>query len=51
MSHRPTFRDNYLHPALEKGWIEPTLPDKPTSSNQKYRLTDQGQKVLSDLKP
>ena len=36
-SHRPTFRKNYLHPALEQNRIERTLPDKPNSKNQKYR--------------
>ena len=37
LSHRPTFRKNYLHPALDKGLIEMTIPDKPNSRNQKYR--------------
>ncbi len=37
LKHRPTFRDNYLLPALELGIIEMTVPDKPNSSNQKYR--------------
>ena len=37
LSHRPTFRKNYLHPALEQNQIERTLPDKPNSKNQKYR--------------
>lgn len=37
LSHRPTFRKNYLHPALEQGLIEMTVPDKPNSRNQKYR--------------
>lgn len=38
LAHRPTFRKNYLQPALEAGLIERTLPDKPNSSLQKYRL-------------
>lgn len=37
LSHRPTFRKNYLAPALEKGIIESTIPDKLNSKNQKYR--------------
>ena len=37
LSHRPTFRNNYLAPALNKGIIARTIPDKPNSKNQKYR--------------
>lgn len=37
LSHRPTFRKNYLHPALDAGLIEMTVPDKPSSRNQRYR--------------
>ena len=37
LSHKPTFRKNYLNPALEHNLIERTVPDKPNSRNQKYR--------------
>lgn len=38
LKHRPTFRKNYLQPALAQGIIERTIPDKPSSSKQRYRL-------------
>ncbi len=38
LTHRPTFRKNYLQPAMDAGLIERTLPDKPNSSLQQYRL-------------
>ena len=47
LSHRPTFRKNYLHPALEAGLIEMTQPDTPRARNQKYRLTVYGMQWLS----
>jgi Fic family protein len=37
LKHRPTFRKNYLHPALEAGLIEMTIPQIPNSRGQKYR--------------
>ena len=49
IKHRPTFRKNYLHPALERGLIEYTIPDKPNSRLQKYRLTKTGHERLAGL--
>jgi Fic family protein len=37
LKHRPTFRKNYVLPAIENGYLEMTIPDKPNSSKQKYR--------------
>jgi ATP-dependent DNA helicase RecG len=45
------FRDRYLVPALDAGLIECTIPDKPTSRLQKYRLTDKGRKLLGMEQP
>ena len=36
------FRKAYLLPALAAGLIERTIPDKPLSSKQRYRLTRAG---------
>ncbi|MFM8409339.1 MAG: Fic family protein, partial [Alphaproteobacteria bacterium] len=44
--HRPTFKANYLRPALAEGLIEMTIPDKPRSSKQRYRLTEAGRARL-----
>jgi ATP-dependent DNA helicase RecG len=40
------FRDAYLVPALEAGLLEMTIPDKPQSRLQKYRLTHKGKGLL-----
>jgi len=47
LKHRPTFRDNYLRPALAAGLIEMTVPERPQSRLQKYRLTAPGRARLS----
>lgn len=38
LSHKPTFRKNYLNPALEHGLIEMYNPESPRSPKQKYRV-------------
>ena len=47
LSDRKSFRERYLQPALADGLIEMTIPDKPRSSKQKYRLTDKGLQVMA----
>ena len=47
-SNRTKFRDQVLRPILEAGWLEMTIPDKPTSSKQKYRLTPLGRHILEN---
>ena len=45
-SDRTKFRDQVLNPLLEAGLIEMTVPDKPNSRLQKYRLTARGRALL-----
>ena len=40
---------HYLRPALDAGLVEMTIPDKPTSGKQKYRLTAWGQELREAL--
>ena len=44
------FRTDYLTPAVYNGYIELTIPDKPNSQNQNYRLTAKGLALKEALK-
>lgn len=46
-TNRTRFRNQEIKPLLESGWLEMTIPDKPTSSRQKYRTTEAGRKTLN----
>ena len=48
-SDRTKFRNQVLNPLLAAGWLEWTMPDKPTSSRQQYRLTAKGRDLLAQL--
>ena len=43
---RTKFRNQEIKPLLEAGWLAMTIPDKPTSSRQKYRITEEGRRIL-----
>ena len=49
LAHRPTFRSNYVHPALKMGLIEMTQPDAPRSPTQRYRLTLKGRSLIREV--
>ncbi len=42
-----TFRDNYIKPLREWGFIAFTTPDRPTNPGNKYALTTQGKLFIS----
>lgn len=41
-------REKYLDPLVKLGWIEMTIPEKPTHKDQKYKRTIQGE-ILYNL--
>ena len=48
LAGRANFLENYLQPALDAGLVEMTIPDKPRSRLQKYRLTAAGLAARED---
>ncbi len=50
IKHRQHFRNAYLKPSLDEGYIEFTLPNEKQSKLQKYRLTAKGLALKENLK-
>jgi len=50
LKDREDFRKQYLNEALKLELIEMTIPDKPNSRLQKYRLTEKGRALQKQLK-
>jgi predicted HTH transcriptional regulator len=46
---RADLRDRFVRPSMAGGWVEMTIPDKPSSRMQKYRLTAAGRVLLEQL--
>jgi len=44
-----TFRDNYLKPLRESGFIQLTIPENPTDPNNKYKITEKGAAFLGGI--
>lgn len=51
LKHEDHFREAYLTPALAAGLVEMTIPSKPTSRLQKYRLTAKGKILIGNRNP
>lgn len=49
-SNRTKFRDQVLAPLLEAGLVEMTVPDKPRSPKQQYRITRAGRAAIATAK-
>ncbi|PKG37650.1 hypothetical protein CXF74_17695 [Psychromonas sp. Urea-02u-13] len=48
LKDKKSFSLRYLKPALNAGLIEMTIPDKPTSRLQQYRVTALGQQSCKE---
>lgn len=46
LKNRRRMRETYIAPAMHAALVEYTIPDKPRSSKQKYRLTAMGREIL-----
>jgi ATP-dependent DNA helicase RecG len=40
--------NNYLRPLIAKGWLAPTIPEKPRSRLQCYITTEGGRRWLAE---
>ncbi|HBC86475.1 MAG TPA: hypothetical protein DCZ94_05930 [Lentisphaeria bacterium] len=47
LKDREAPREHYIEPALASGLVEYTIPGKPNSRLQKYRLREKGRKMIT----
>jgi ATP-dependent DNA helicase RecG len=50
LKHLPHLRDAYFAPAIKEKLLEMTIPEKPQSRLQKYRLTPAGEILVRRIK-
>jgi predicted transcriptional regulator len=48
-TNRTKFRAQVLNPLIDAGLVEMTIPEKPRSSKQKYRLTAKGKHAVNEM--
>jgi len=49
LSNRTKFKNKYINPLIDEELLEMTIPDKPNSSLQKYRITNLGKQLKENL--
>ena len=49
-SNTTKFKAKYIAPLIDAQIVAMTLPDKPTSPNQRYFLTEVGKSLLANMK-
>ncbi|TLU59010.1 MAG: hypothetical protein FDX18_00370 [Chlorobium sp.] len=49
LKDRSKFRKKYLQPFLEEDLLAMTIPQKPTTPNQQYYLTEKGKRLLREI--
>ena len=49
-SNASKFKDKYIKPLISENLVRMTIPDKPTSPDQRYCLTDLGREILENKK-
>ncbi len=47
--NRTKFRNKFVIPMIQEGFITMTLPDKPNSPDQKYIITETGKELLNKI--
>lgn len=50
LKDRAHVREAYLNPSMDAGLVEYTIPEKPQSRLQRYRLTEAGTKLVEHLR-
>lgn len=40
---------NYIKPIIDLGWLKLTIPDKPTSKNQRYEISEIAHRLITSL--
>ena len=46
LKYRPTYRENYMKPAIKQGLIDLLYPDNLNHPEQKYFLAQKGKSIL-----